>query len=230
MSVSLECLEFTIDKKLAIWTDAMWSSSFKHLILTVNRVSNIIPQTLHFLGKNVLNFLLSNWAIDKTKPVRLIKPTNEYNAVIIWSPACLIKESFHIISAHWLSMFAFLVHVQRLPRPSRLMHYKNSLRTRINKNKNKNKKRRHEICGCHDQRQLTTPLPSLSHHSLWDLHEIILSDIILPTCPADKWSGTPSSTVISSFITSKMARIGEHFETSCSPQSSLNSNLFPWGW
>ena len=96
--------------------------------------------------------------------------------------------------------------------------------------RNKNKKRRHEICGRHDQRQLTTPLPSLSHHSLWDLHEIILSDIILPTCPADKWSGTPSSTEISPFITSKMARIGEHFETSCSPQSSLNSNLLPWGW
>ena len=52
--------------------------------------------------------------------------------------------------------------------------------------RNKNKKRRHEICGRHVQRQLTTPLPSLSHHSLWDLHEIILSDIILPTCPADK--------------------------------------------
>ena len=52
--------------------------------------------------------------------------------------------------------------------------------------RNKNKKRRHEICGRHDQRRLTTPFPSLSHHSLWDLHEIILSDIILPTCPADK--------------------------------------------
>ena len=98
-----------------MWTEAMWSSSFKHLILTVNRVSNIIPQTLHFLGKNVLNFLLSNWAIDKTKPVRLIKPTNKYNAAIVRSPACLIKESFHIISAHWSSMFACLVHVQRLP-------------------------------------------------------------------------------------------------------------------
>lgn len=69
-------------------------------MLTVNRVSNIIAQTLNFLGKNVFNFLLSYRAIDKTKLVRLIKPTNEYNAVIIWSPACLIKECFHIISAH----------------------------------------------------------------------------------------------------------------------------------
>ena len=96
--------------------------------------------------------------------------------------------------------------------------------------RNENKKRRGEICARHDRRPLTTPLPSLSHHSLWDYTKSYFSDTILPTCPADRWSGTPSSTLTSSFVTSKMARIGEHFETSCSPQSSLNSNLLPWGW
>ena len=30
------------------------------------------------------------------------------------------------------------------------------------------------------------PLHFTLHHFLWELHEIILSDIILPTCPADR--------------------------------------------